>query len=182
MKKLRYITTCLIFLAAMSCNNSTESNQNKTEEAGQVDSAYEKLDGFEVKDLSEFDIDAMIQLPNEGSPISINASPTGDVVINDGKHFNFTITPFGFSLEELRAELDNDLVYEVTYLEENAEYIIFEKSIPESDVDKEVHFIMVKEHNGDLYEIKSSAENSFKKHHIDKMIKSASSLSFKSNA
>lgn len=180
MKKLQYLAALMLIVIVFACNNSADTNENSDDAAVATEAA--DIEGFESQDLSEYGIDANIQLPSTGSPISINSSPSGDLVINDGKNFNMMITPYGFTLEELKEELDNDLVYDINYLEEEADYIVYEKTIPDSDVEKEVHFIMVKDYNGDPYEIKSSAEGSFKKHHIDKMIQAAKSLTFESNS
>lgn len=175
MKKLLSIIA-LIAAITVACDNANSTKEHSSEDTIATEDASTAIEGFEVVSLEDYDLNFDIQLPEGGQAISIQTSPSGDVLFNDGKHFSFSITPFGFSLEELKAELDNDLVYSINYVEEGTDYIIFEKTIADSDVEKEMHFIMVKEKEGELYEIKSSTDQVFKKHHIDKMIQSAKSL------
>lgn len=170
-----------ILLTAIACENA-ETKQKDSEQSEAVQNKTEINEGFESRDLNEFDLEAEIQLPKGGTPITIKNEPTGDIAFSDGKHFKFLITPFGFTLEELKEELKSDLVYEINYIEEQSDYVVFEKTIPDSDVEKEIHFIMVKEFGGEYYEIKSSSEGIFKKHHIDKMLQSAKSFKLKSTS
>ncbi len=178
MKKINYLIIGLtISMLSVACGgNGKVKEENSTEATAQTE-ANADYSGMEAVQLHDYDVPGTIYIP-VGDNMQISMNSTGATVIKRGNNFNLEILPFGLSIDEFKAELESDLVYNIEYIEDTPEYIVYQKSIADSDIEPEFHFFLVKEFNGDLYELRSAAENSFKKRDIEQMLKSAQSLSF----
>lgn len=173
-KNLLLIIGLAILLAACGGNteNKTEAKKAETKNSTEVD--YSQM---QKVSLMEYNIPAEIYIPNESKgKAMITESASGGVEIKVGDRFGIEVVPFGLSKDEFKAELENDLVYSIEYLEEDEQSILYKKSIKDSDIAPEYHFFLETEINGDLYEVKSLNEMEFNESAAGEMLKSAKSL------
>jgi len=175
MKKIIPISAICIAMAFYSCNQSayTENNEEGNTEAQSESATTEN--STEIN-LSDYDLNASISIPDESKgKAEISLTDWGSIEIRVGERFGIEIVPFGMTVEEKRAELEADLVYQTSYLDENENLLFYEKSIKESDIEMEYHFFYTTELDGDIVEIKS-LDNKFSKSAVESMIESAKSL------
>jgi hypothetical protein len=180
MNKSKAVFILMASLFLFSCGGTTETKEesNNTEEL-----STESYEGMTEVNLSEFGLEATIQIPDESKgKAEITETSFGSIQIVVGQNYGIEIVPFGLSIDEKKEELAGDLVYNVEYLTENPTLIEFKRTIKESDVEEEYHFFMSKELNGEVYEIKSISEMSFKKFALKSMVNSAKSLKMKNPA
>ena len=93
-----------------------------------------------------------------------------------GEKFGIEIVPFGLTLKEMKAEMDQGGVYEIEILEETKDHILHKRSIPNAEVKEEFHFFLYKEMNGESYEIKSMADMELKESAARNALKAAKSF------
>ena len=178
--KNSYLILFTASLMSFAACESTKSDKEETTVETEEVTADEAADysGMQKLDLSDYAIAGSLYIPNENKgKAKINETAYGSVQIVVGDRFGLEIVPFGQSLEEKKAELSNDLVYELNVIEEDENYMMFEKSIKESDVEPEYHFFMNVELDGEIYEIKSITDNAYSKAAVESMLKSAQSFS-----
>ncbi len=180
MNKSKVVFVLIASLFLFSCGGTAETKEesNSTEEL-----SAESYEGMTEISLSEFGLEATIQIPDESKgKAEITETSFGSIQIVVGKNYGIEIVPFGLSIDEKKEELAGDLVYNVEYLTENPNLIEYKRTIKESDVEEEYQFFMNKELNGEVYEIKSISEMSFKKFALKSMVNSAKSLKMKNPA
>lgn len=179
MKKpyLTLLIVSLIHLAA--CENSTSQKEESANETTEVKSDAEaNYQGMKQVDLTDYTIPASLYIPDEKKGVAkISETAYGSVQIEVGDRFGLEIVPFGQSLKDKKADLANDLVYTVNIIEEDENYVLFEKSIKDSDIEAEYHFFMNVELDGELYELKSVSDKAYSKAAAESMLKSAKSFS-----
>lgn len=179
-KNLLFIAGLAILLAACGGN---ANKQNETDAESKENSNETEYSQMQLVSLSEYNIPAEIYIPNESKgKAMINENPAGGVEIKVGDRFGIEVVPFGLTKAEVKEELDNDLVYSIEYLEEDAQSMLYKKSIKDSDIDPEFHFFLEAEINGDIYEVKSINEMGFKESAAKEMLKSARSLKAKTTS
>ena len=176
MKLLNQLILATVVSLAFACNsgpaNDSESNQ-KSELNVQTE-------GMKQIDLSEYELNAHMFVPDDSKgKADIIATDWGSIEINVADWYGIEIIPYGMTLSDKKAELKSDLVYTVDYIVEEENLILYKKTISGSDVDPEFHFFMTTEIDGELVEVKSSADQSFTKKQVEKMINSAKTLSSK---
>lgn len=170
--KLSAIVFSAIFMLACS-GNQKETEKTETESS----SDYNNM--IQVQ-LNEFGVDASMYIPDENKgKAEIEKTPYGSVEIRVGDNFGLEVVPFGQSKAEFKVELEGDLVYEVEYLEEDDHLLFYKRSIKDSDMEPEFHFFLEKKINGEIYEVKSLADMSFKENAVKEMLKSAKSIETK---
>jgi hypothetical protein len=174
------IATCaLLFAVACDTPASKETEKETTDSAEEGKAADEEgsYENMNTVNLSEYDVFGSVKIPDEsqGKP-EIKTTAAGSTVVKVGNKYAIEIIPFGMSLQEKKDELNDDLVYEVNYLEEKADYIIYEKTIADSEVEPEVHFYLIKDLNGEIYGIQNVNKQAFSEKAIRDMLHSAKSL------
>ena len=179
MKKLFPISVIAFSLLMIACNQTT---QNSADSANEATEQAADTEGMKSVDLSEYDIDANISLPDESKgEVDILATDWGSVEIRVGNRFGIEIVPYGMTVEEKKAEIEGDLVYQTNFIEESESLIVYERNIKDSEIEKEYHFFFNSESNGDLFEIKSLDEK-YSKSAIELMVQSAKSFTVKKPA
>ena len=175
MKTIKFIGAIAISMSLFACAGAAtaESSEENTEKSAQAEVDYE---GMELVDLSEFLVNASMQLPDESKgPRKIQNSATESIEIMLGDKFGIELIPFGLSITEKQEELNGDLVYNIEYLEETPDKIVYKKTIKDSKIEPEFHFFLTKEINGEPFSVKS-LNKAFRKKAIEKMVLSAESL------
>ena len=179
MKKIQLIGALAISMSVIACGGdakTTDKSSETTEAAEVTANTVNDYIGMKLADLEEFGVYASLQIPDgEKGPVKIENSATESVEIISGNSFGIEIIPFGVTVTEKKAELDNDLVYTIEYLEDSPEKIVYKKTIKDSEVEPEFHFFLTKEINGESYSIQS-LNKAFKQRNIEKMVVSAESL------
>lgn len=179
-KHLLFITGLATLMAACGGNVEKQNNTNTESSENSTETDYSQM---QLVSLSKFNIPAEVYIPNESKgKAMINESPSGGVEIKVGDRFGIEVVPFGLTKEEVKAELDNDLVYSIEYIEEDDKSMLYKKSIKDSDIEAEFHFFLEKDINGEIYEVKSINEMEFKESAAKEMLKSARSLQAKSTS
>lgn len=180
MKKLTSILFIGLIAFLFACGGGANQDQTESQSTeNQNEKAAADYSDMESHDLSSYDIPAQIYLPgNMGKP-DMNLTDWGSLEIRIGENYGLEIVPFGLLLSEKKAELEADLVYQINYLEEKPDLLVYEKSIQDSDVDPEYHFFINREIAGEVYEIKSLAALSMKKAQMEKVLKAAKSFEAK---
>lgn len=176
MKTLNKFLFLALITGFVACGAPKEEAQEETnsESTENVEEAAD-LAGMEEVSLADYQMESSISLPMDRKP-DIVATDWGSIEIRIGDKFGIEILPAGISVAEHKEELASDLVYNIEYLEDSENLVVYKKSIEGSDIDAEHHFFMNFEADGELYEIKSLADMSFKKPQVDKMVNSAKSF------
>lgn len=133
------------------------------------------LEGLEAYQLDNYLIPGSIYLPNNMGKPEFTETDWGSLVITIGDRFGLEITPSGLSIAEKKAELEGDLVYQISYEEENEESILYTKTIADADVKPEHHFYRVVEIDGELISIQSAPDMSFSAGSIKNIVRSIKS-------
>lgn len=178
MKKLKFIGLFVIGTSLMACggDQSTTNNETETTTETSMEEAKSDMTGMEEIDLTDYDVPATLYVPDESNgKRMITATEWGSVQVEVGKKYGLEIIPFGVTVEEKKAELNNASVYSIDIISEDANSIVFSKSINGTELEPEVHFFMNKEIDGDVYEIKS-LDKSYNQRAIDKMMASANTF------
>ncbi len=184
MKTIKFSLILCMGLLLAACGGSETADASSNEETSATEETQApNMDNMEVMDLNEYDIPATIGLPHDGGGTpELTLTDFGSLIITMGDQFGIEIIPFGLGRDEFKEELKAGLVYEISFVEENEAYFVYEQQIPDSDVAPEVHFFMNKEIDGEVYEIKSLESGSFKRGAINKMLESAETFMAKANA
>lgn len=182
MKKLKYTGLVVLAVTLFACGNAATEETESTSVETAVESTENNYEGMEMVDLNGYDIPASIYIA-DGSKGKPDFRTTGweSLEIEVGKNFGIEIIPFGLTVAEKRTELEGDLVYEIEYLEEAPDKIVYRKTIKDSEVEPEVHFFFNKDLNGDNYTVKS-LNKPYNKREIENMMIAAKSLSAKDPA
>lgn len=181
--KQSILLSCLAFLIA--CGGKTNPEETNSSENENAPIPTEKVDYSNMHeiDLSEYNVPAFIFIPNENKgKAKIEETAYGSVQIEVGERFGIEVLPFGLSLTEFKAELENDMVFQVEIIEETENYITYQKTIADSGTEAEFHFFFSKNLEGDLFEVKSMSEKEFSEGALKEMLKSAKSLSSKTQS
>ena len=186
MKKIKYLVIAFIAAGLLACGpkeNSSESSNENTEKSNstQEENAVDLSNMMEI-DLTDYGFTSSFFIPKDKGKPEIAATDWGSIEIRIGKNYGLEIMPNGISIEERKAELAADIVYNYTYLEDKMNLIVYEQSIPDSDVKPETHFFFNMELNGELVEVRSLQDMSFNKRHVEVMVSSAKALSSKTTS
>jgi len=174
MKKLKFIGLFALSMSVFACGGGESPEAGS--EAVETASAEVDYKGMEWTDLTEFGVNASLQIPNgDKGPQRIQNSATESVEIIVGTSYGIEVIPFGLTVEEKKAGLDGDLVYTIEYLEDTPDKVVYKKTIKDTDVEPEFHFLLMKEIDGESYSIQS-LNKAYKQRWIEKMVISAESL------
>lgn len=172
MKNLNKIIILGLTSVFMACGGPEETKEESGDATSVEETTTEDLSGMDELALDDFQLFGSIYLPNDKKPLVVTTD-WGSTEIRVGDYFGIEILSAGISVEEFKTQLAEDLVYTIEYIEDSENLIIYSKSIEGSDIKPEVHFFMNYEGNGELFEIRSVADESFTKPSIEKMVKSA---------
>ncbi len=182
MKYLSSLLTLLLITTIFSCSSGGGAEGDaETDSTAVANAVEEDYSNMSEADLSDYGIMATIMTPDDGK-LEIEETSWGSVTLKAGQKFGLEIVPFGLTLEEMKAEMDQGGVYKVEIIEEDPAYILYKRSIPDSEVSDEYHFFMNKEINGEIYEIKSMADMELKEGAARKNLKAAKSFKAKPSA
>ena len=174
MKLLNNLILATVVTLAFACGSGS-TNESESDNASESKAATE---GIKQIELSEYELNAQISVPDDSKgKAEVIATDWGSIEINVADWYGIEIVPYGITIAEKKAELTSDLVYSIDYLVEDENLILYKKTIADSDVDPEFHFFMTTEIDGELVEVKSSADKTFTKKQVEKMINSAKTLS-----
>jgi hypothetical protein len=195
--KIHILAVSLFILSGImisSCSGSGEEKGTTAEEVNLDDDYYE----FKGLSLKEYDIPAMIMLPDETANIGASTKPEvihndGDFIwdINVGPNFELHIEDYGDytdMVEYKKKELKEQEIFKINYLVDEKDLIVYERTLivkgskkasPTVGVKhKSYHVYGQKIINGITYELRSRDEG-YEKMIVELMAKSIKS--FKSN-
>lgn len=182
MKHLKSLLLPILMIFLFACGSGTGNTEGDTEstESAVEENMTEDYSDMREADLSEYGIMATIMTPPESKGmLEIEETSFGSVTVRVGDKFGIEIVPFGFTLDEAKAEMDQGGVYNIEILEEKENYILYKKSIPDEEVGEEYHVFMNAEIDGEVYEIKTLAELELKEAQARNILKAAKSFKAK---
>lgn len=192
--KIQLLVVSLFFMTGLmisSCGGS-EKKEDTASEGVNLDDDYYEFKGLSLK---EFDIPAMIMLPDETANIGASTKPEvlhndGDFIwdINVGPNFELHIEDYGDytdMVEYKKKELKEQEIFKITYLVDEKDLIVYERTLivkgskkasPTVGVKhKSYHVYGQKIINGITYELRSRDEG-YEKMIIELMAKSIKSF------
>jgi len=157
-------------LLMWSCGGETSSQTEETTEE------VANVEGMTMVNLRDNGFEGAIFLPNEdfGAP-EFERTNWGSLQIRVGDRFGMELQQEPMSIEEKKAELMDEQVYTVEFIEDTPNLLFWKKSIPDSGIDPEFQFFYLYQADGFNVEIKSFASEQFSESAVKKMIQSAKS-------
>jgi hypothetical protein len=161
-----FLFTLLFFL--VSCGDlESETNQDVREDYYQ----------FQKLNLSPFDLDASIYLPDASCGIGTAFKPElihaeGDYKweIQVGRYFKLYIEDFGdfkYLMEEKIKQLEQSAIYEISFIKKTSKYIIYSRSIQSKESSlpskRTFHFYGVFQIDGIFYQFMNREEGNTEK-------------------
>ena len=175
MKKIKYIIP--VFISALiACGGggetAAESEENGTE-------STESISGAETE-LSDYGMPFIIVVPDAGSgEVEIIANDWGGVEIVKGEGYMMSIAYGEGDIDLLKFDMEEDLVYKSSIIEEGENFIIYKREIPESGMEPEYHFMVVFPVDGEAMELSNMKDVIFGEKAVRNMLQSA--MTFKAN-
>ena len=182
MKLTKTLLSFFIAFSFVACSSSANQGGETegTDSTAVEESAAEDYSNMTEVDLTEYGISASIMTPGDNKgKLEIEETSWGSLTVKVGEKFGMEIVPFGLTLEEMKAEMDQGGVYEIEMVEEDASYVLYKRTIPGSEVEAEYHFFMNTEIGEEIYEIKTMADMELKESHARYILKSAKSFKAK---
>lgn len=176
MKKITYFLMAATMSTLMACGGG--ANQDAAHDDANNAEQAPDLTGFEQYDLGPHDMELTIMIPGGGSPDAM-ANDWGGVDLALGESFMISIANGEGDMELLKADLNDDLVYTATIVEEGADYLIYSRVIADTEMKPEFHFFLKKDFNGDIYEVSNMKDEVFGEGAVRNMLKSAQTLAQK---
>jgi hypothetical protein len=167
-KRIGLIAFSTVLLAACGGESSSQTEET-TEETVNVE-------GMTMTNLRDHGFEGSIFVPNEefGAP-EFERTNWGSLQIRVGGRYGMELQQEPMSVEEKKAELMDEQVYTVEFIEESPNLLFWKKSIPDSGIDPEFQFFYLYQADGFNVEIKSFASEQFSESAVNKMIQSAKS-------
>lgn len=182
MKKLVFIACIALalpaFMTLQGCGEATDTNGTDT--TATTDNDMPPMTGTEEFDMSEAGFAYKMMVPDEDNAkalpeISYNED-AGYFAVMCGEHFSITITEDEPDFDQLKADLNEHLLYKTEFLKDEADLLIYESTLPDES-NSYVHFYMVKELNGSKFIIEDEKMGEFTRGDIDRMVQCAKSIS-----
>lgn len=175
MKKIKYIIPVVIS-ALIACGGggetATENEENGTE-------STEAISGTETN-LADYGMPYSITVPSAGSgQVEITANDWGGVEIVKGEGYMMSVAYGEGDLDLLKFDLEEDLVYKASIIEEGENFILYKREIPESGMAPEYHFMVVFSADGEAIELTNMKDVIFSEEAARNMLNSAKT--FKAN-
>lgn len=182
MKRARSLSA---FFLLFSLFFTTGCGSGGDEKGGKDENEKEKTASADMKkvDMSQKGLRATIQVPKKDPqkgirPAEFERDQRGRLTIKAGKNFGISILegPPIMSMEEKKEDIRTmNQALETDFIEEKEGLLIYKYGVPGSD--KEMfHFYMVRESDGKQYVIESLSSGEFSRKQVDRMIRSAKSL------
>ena len=159
MKSSLIFLMSLLFLTS-ACGTNTE----KTKEEAEEQDYYQ----FQRIDLTSYDLDATIMIPDATAGIGASFKPQINHVPTDykweitiGRNFNLQIEDFGdnaYRYLEVRKKILENKAFKVSIVKEENDQVLFKRNL-----DNSYHVYAVKKVDGIYYELKSREEGDSKK-------------------
>lgn len=176
MKKAKYIFPVLLS-ALIACGGGGEQAAENDENAA---TETEAVSGSET-DLTEYGMPFSITVPDGGnSQTEIMANDWGGIEIVKGESYMVSIAFGEGDVDLLKFDLEEDLVYKSTILDEGENFMLYKREIPESGMEAEHHFMFVFDAGEDAVEITNMKDVIYSEEAARAMLNSAKS--FKANA
>lgn len=168
----------LVFVIALTAC-STDRPVNVKESTSAETQKSEPNKGMQALDLSEYSDFADIMVPDKsrsGVDASVSVDDvTGFMHVRAGKRFQMIIREEPTSLEDIKQELQNDLMWRNTISEHDENSIIIEKTLPDGSMGQ-YHFATVLNGAGSNVVLRSDPMGEFSKKDIERMLFSANTI------
>jgi hypothetical protein len=159
MKKRLIFLFGLVFIS-FACGSENEKSKNESEEQDYYQ--------FQRLDLTNYDLNATIMIPDETAGIGASFKPQINHIPADykweitiGRNFNLQIEDFGdnaYRYPEVRKKILENKVFKVSILNEENDQVLFKRNL-----DNSFHVYAVKKVDGVYYELKSREEGDSRK-------------------
>jgi len=176
----KQVILLLLITTLLSCG---ENPKGETVESKVTEEEKDPLAGYAPiqVELTTGQLNLMVPEKKQGGDdVEVFMGNSGVTNIVLGKNFHLEIIESLTNLENVKMDLERDLFYKTTVVEENADRLVYEKELPDHSK-KFVHFFMNKTVNGHDISIRSAINGEFKRSHIDRMLKSANTFSAPEN-
>lgn len=139
---MRSLLYCILFLSLFSCDqNTTDPKDDENANKGKVE-----------LDLTQYGIEASIFVPDTTKlPASLEAKDYGELNIHLGDKYHFSFIEGG-DMNLKKSDLESDLLFVSTILEENPNMIIYKSDLPDGSVTYH-HFYAIINVNGIDFEV-----------------------------
>ena len=167
-KMKRFIYLILVFCIPFitSCGDGSSSKDSTTNENKISLKDYEELD------LTPWGFEMMLMVPNandNGEP-EVTLTDRGALEIKVGKGFGVEIMFGEGSLEMLKLDLKESLVYTSEILKEEEDLLIYQQDIPNSGIKTKIHFFYKKHLGSDIYEIRDLVDGTYSLNSIEEIL------------
>jgi hypothetical protein len=177
MKKLISLLSLGAVILLNSCGDNKKDETNSTQ----------LPDGWIVLDLNEpgtsYGMPLQINIPGKDltkGEASIQEGPSGGTQIIAGNMFNIEILPAAGEMAIKKSELENDMIFTVSYITDTPEILYYTLEIPGEEI-KQHHFIAMIKAGNLRYEISNVKDEEYSEALIKMMIESAKSIQHKSH-
>lgn len=173
-KTLLYIPIALLMLPLFSgCDTTAESGTDEVAEVNEVPQGMTTLD---LSDHPVVGLPLVINIPDENKGVpQINEGPMGGTQVTVGNDFNIEILPGGGDLNAKKQEVEGNAIFKTTYTVDEADGFIYTWEIDGTETSQN-HFYMVRDINGNKYEIYDIAEGEYSADGVKNMYEAAKSL------
>jgi hypothetical protein len=174
MKKILPLLGVLALSGLMACGGGNTSNQ-ETENSATEETA--NVAGMKAYDLNQHGLPLSIMIPDESTGIAeVTPNELGGVDIRVGKNFGIAITFGDGDIALRKTDLQDDLVYESTIHTDEANLLVYERTIPGAGMEAEHHFYYTTTIGADVFDVQNLVGEPFGKAAIEKMVNSAKTL------
>jgi len=180
-KKMTRNFLLLLFISTVfAC---TETSMKTAEDKTVTIEEKDPLEGYVPIDieLSEGTLQMMVpskQLAGNEPEVYMSNAGVTNVILS--KKFHIEIIESPMPMESIKMDLERDIFYKTSIVEDEADQLIYEKELPDHSK-KFVHFIKRKTINNQEISIRSAVNGEFKRSHVDRMLKSANTFSQSEN-
>jgi hypothetical protein len=164
MKNSFHLLIAFSFIIFQSCGGEDTIVEEK-------EAAIEIPKGMVQIDIKSSGFPLLIVVPDTSQKqLIIKSQDWGETYVSVGSQFQLKIAEGG-DMALKKSDLNEDLLYKATILEDGGEYIYYKQEIEGGNVTPAFHFYMVKNIGGVWYEIQdNSDEETFGEASIEKML------------
>ena len=168
MKNALIISAAALAFSLSSCDDSAGRKVEETVQSPLVDSSK-----YTAVDLRKYNIDRTI-LVESGTPgrEEIQQTATGNIEITAGERYAVVIVPNPLNLQEKKSELEADPLYQISYVEESPDHILYSKEITDSGIPAEFHFYILLDDGNETIAVQSSEMVQLKKEKAETILES----------
>ncbi len=176
MKRWIFPVVAGFVLVACGTNNSS----NTPQEIVNVENAPEfESTKYDLVDLTEFGIEAQIQVPNKtvtnvAPAVQLNET-SGVLQVSSGEKFKLNIIETEMDKGLVKSDLEGDLLFTNKIEEEEENFIKYTSSLPDGSKSF-THFCAWLDINGTTYLVENDKHVKFSDHYLNRMIKCVKSI------